>query len=309
MKARLRPHRGVASQSVHLSGRDLALLAFLTLAWGVNWPVMKVGVTGFPPMSFRVLCMIGGVPLVGVMARIARVPLRVPRRDWFELFGLVLTNMVLWMILSTYGVMLLSSGRAAILGYTMPIWATLIGIVLYGESPSLRLWIGVAAAAIGVVLLLANELTTMAGRPSGALLMLGAATVWAYGTQRMRRRRAPTPVLAITFWSLVAALLVCLAIALVFEPGSFRVAPSTAVWGAVAFNAIVIYGFAQTIWFRLATILPPVASSLSIMLVPVLGVFSGIALLGETVVWTDWVALACVLVAMGSVLLPSGSKR
>ncbi len=296
-------------QSIHLSGRDLALLAFLTLAWGVNWPVMKIGVTGFPPMSFRVLCMIGAVPLVWALARSARVSLRVPRRDWRELLGLVFSNMLLWLILSTYGVMLLSSGRAAILGYTMPIWATLIGIVLYGERPSVRLWIGVAAAAVGVVLLLVNELTTMAGRPWGALLMLGAAIVWGYGTQRMRRRRISTPVLTITFWSLVAALVVCLAIALAFEPGSFRGAPGTAVWSAVVFNAIVIYGFAQSIWFRLATILPAVASSLSIMLVPVLGLFSGIVLLGETAVWTDWAALAFVLVAMGTVLLPSNGGR
>jgi len=295
--------------SIRLSGRDLALLAFLTLAWGVNWPVMKIGVTGFPPMSFRVLCMVGAVPLVGAMARAARVSLRVPRRDWRELLGLVFSNMLLWLILSTYGVMLLSSGRAAILGYTMPIWATLIGIVLYGERPSLRMWIGVASAAIGVVLLLVNELTTMAGRPWGALLMLGAAIVWGYGTQRMRRRRASTPVLTITFWSLAAALVVCLAIALVFEPGSFRENPNAAVWGAVVFNAVLIYGFAQSIWFRLATILPPIASSLSIMLVPVLGLFSGIVLLGESAVWTDWVALAAVLVAMGTVLLPSNAKR
>jgi len=295
--------------SIRLSGRDLCLLAFLTVAWGVNWPVMKIGVTGFPPMSFRVLCMVGAVPLVGAIARAARVSLRVPRADWRELSGLVVTNMLLWLILSTYGVMLLSSGRAAILGYTMPIWATLIGIVLYGERPSLRMWIGVASAALGVVLLLVNELTTMAGRPWGALLMLGAAIVWAYGTQRMRRRRAHTPVLTITFWSLAAALVVCLAIALVFEPGSFREGPSAAVWGAVVFNAVLIYGFAQSIWFRLATILPPIASSLSIMLVPVLGLFSGIVLLGESAVWTDWVALVAVLVAMGTVLLPSNTKR
>lgn len=296
-------------QSIHLSGRDLALLAFLTLAWGVNWPVMKIGVTGFPPMSFRVLCMIGAVPLVWTIARSARVSLHVPRRDWPELLGLVLTNMVLWLILSTYGVMLLSSGRAAILGYTMPIWATLIGIVRYGERPSVRLWVGVAAAAVGVVLLLVNEWTAMAGRPWGALLMLVAAIVWAYGTQRMRRRSIPTPVLTITFWSLVAALVACLAIALAFEPGSFRDAPDAAVWGAVAFNAIVIYGFAQSIWFRLATILPAVASSLSIMLVPVFGLFFGIVLLGETAAWTDWGALAAVLVAMGTVLLPSNAGR
>lgn len=293
------------NRSFQLSGRDFVLLALLTLAWGVNWPVMKIGVTGFPPMSFRVLCMIGAVPLVGLIARVAGVSLRVRRGDWPELCVLIVTNVILWIILSTYGVKLLSSGRAAILGYTMPIWAALIGIVLYGERPSPRLWIGVAAAAIGVSLLLANELTAIAGSLWGVTLMLLGAFVWAYGTHRMRRRRIPTPVLTITFWSLLAAFFVCLAIALVFEPQAWREAPSTPVWGAVIFNVVLIYGFAQSAWFRLATILPPVASGLSIMLIPVLGLFSGIVLLGETAVWSDWVALVAVLVAMGSVLLPS----
>jgi threonine/homoserine efflux transporter RhtA len=37
----------------------------------------------------------------------------------------------------------------------------------------------------------------------------------------------------------------------------------------------------------------------------VLGLFSGILLLGERAQWTDWSALAAVLLAMGTVLLPS----
>jgi len=71
----------------------------------------------------------------------------------------------------------------------------------------------------------------------------------------------------------------------------------------------VIFGFAQPVWFRLATILPPVASGLSVMLIPVLGLFSGILLLEERAQWTDWSALAAVLVAMGTVLLPSRARR
>ena len=39
-----------------------------------------------------------------------------------------------------------ASGRAAILGYTMPIWSALLGIVLYRENPSRRLWVGVLGA-------------------------------------------------------------------------------------------------------------------------------------------------------------------
>ena len=68
---------------------------------------------------------------------------------------------------------------------------------------------------------------------------------------------------------------------------------------------MLIFGFAQLVWFRLATILPPVASGLSVMLIPVIGVFSGVWMLGERLAWQDGVALVCLLVAIGSVLLPA----
>ncbi|MFN5403903.1 MAG: EamA family transporter, partial [Burkholderiales bacterium] len=31
-----------------LTKRQWVLLALLTLVWGLNWPVLKLGVTGFP---------------------------------------------------------------------------------------------------------------------------------------------------------------------------------------------------------------------------------------------------------------------
>ena len=37
--------------------RQLGLLVALTLIWGVNWPVMKLGVQHFPPLSFRAVSM------------------------------------------------------------------------------------------------------------------------------------------------------------------------------------------------------------------------------------------------------------
>ena len=44
-----------------LSPRQWTVLVLLTLVWGVNWPIMKIGVTGFPPLTFRALCMWLGV--------------------------------------------------------------------------------------------------------------------------------------------------------------------------------------------------------------------------------------------------------
>ena len=38
-----------------LSSRQWLVLVLLTIVWGINWPIMKAGVTGFPPLTFRAI--------------------------------------------------------------------------------------------------------------------------------------------------------------------------------------------------------------------------------------------------------------
>ncbi|MCA3178095.1 MAG: EamA family transporter [Burkholderiaceae bacterium] len=290
---------------VALSRKDLLLLVVLTVLWGVNWPVMKAGVREFPPLGFRALCMAGGAVLLALMARAQGHSLRVEREHWRELALLGLTNMVGWYVLAIWGVKLLSSGRAAILGYTMPVWTALIGWLLYRDRLDARTGLGVLAACAAVGLLLAGELGTLSGRPLGALLMLGAAFTWAIGTQLMRRRTVPGSLVVLTFWMMLMGLATCSAISLTLERDQWTRWPNTVEWAAILYNVFLVFGVSQLLWFRLATILPPVASSLSVMLIPVVGLFSGMALLGERPTWHDWAALGCVLVSIGSVLMPA----
>ncbi len=288
-----------------LSRRDLWLLVLLTVSWGVNWPVMKIGVRDFAPLTFRTLSMLGGIVVLGMLIRRRGLSFAVAPEHRREMMVLAFTNMTVWFVLSIYGVRLLSSGRAAILGYTLPIWTMLWGIALYGERPSARVWLGVGAAAAGVLLLLSSEFATLTGRPLGTVLMLVSALVWGYGTHRMRRRTLPQPVVVITFWSLVQSAIVCSAVSFALERDLWTRAPNAPEWGAIAYNAIVIFGFAQVMWFRLTTILTPVTSALSVMMIPVIGLFSGMAILGESPAWQDYVALACILVAIATALLPA----
>src|SRR4029450_3202148 len=62
-----------------LSPRHAVVLVLLTLVWGVNWPGMKGGVTGFPPLTFRALSMVLGLPVLGAALLALRLPLRIPR--------------------------------------------------------------------------------------------------------------------------------------------------------------------------------------------------------------------------------------
>jgi drug/metabolite transporter (DMT)-like permease len=288
---------------MNLSPRHLAVLVLLTLCWGLNWPIMKIGVTGFPPLTFRALSMLLGVPVLGLALVLLGVPFRIPRAHWRELARLTLTNMVVWHVLVILAVPMLSSGRAAILGYTMPVFSALWGVALFGQRLGPRQAVGVAAAALGVLLLLWHELGRLAGAPAGVAMMLIAAATWALGTQWLRAAKMPVPTLAIAFWMTAATTVLMCIVAAVFESERWQ-APSGAVAGAIVFNAVAIFGFAHAAWFFLARTLPPVASTLSVMLIPVLGTVSGALWLRETLHWQDGAAMLLMMAAIASVLWP-----
>jgi drug/metabolite transporter (DMT)-like permease len=287
-----------------LTRQQLVTLVVLTLVWGFNWPVMKVGVTGYPGLSFRALSILLGLPVLGAALLLLKVPFRVPRRYWPDLLWLAFTNMLVWHVAIIFAVQNLSSGRAAILGYTMPIFSAVLGALIFSTALSARAWAGVAAAAIGVSLLLWHEFTGLAGHPASVALALLAAAVWALGTQLLRRSRIDVPTLTLSFWMTALTGLTLSVLAAIFERARWE-APSLPVLGAIAYNGVLIFGYAHAAWFYLARGLPPVASTLSVMFIPVLGVFSGALWLGEVLHWQDWAAVVLMMVAIASVLLPA----
>ncbi len=287
-----------------LSRQQLVILVLLTLVWGLNWPIMKLGVTDYPALSFRALSIWLGIPVLALGLVVLKVPFRVPRQHWPALLWLAATNMFVWHVCIILAVKTLSSGRAAILGYTMPIFSAVIGALVFSATLSRRGWLGVGAAAVGVALLLWHEFTGLAGKPAGVALALVAAATWALGTQLLRRTRIDVPTLTISFWMTVMTAVVISVLSVIFERPQWK-APSTAAWWAIGYNAVLIFGYAHAAWFYLARGLPPVASTLSVMFIPVLGVFSGALWLGEVLHWQDWAAVVLMVVAIASVLWPA----
>ena len=291
-----------------LSPRQLTLLVLLTVCWGLNWPVMKSGIADFPPLTFRALSLWLGLPVLALGMLWLKVPFSLPRgpggAHWRELAKLATTNMFVWHACMIIALGMLSSGRAAILGYTMPIFSALIGAWLFGNVVNRRGWLGVGAAALGVLLLLWHEVTTLSGNPLGVGLALFAAATWALGTQQLRHTQLQVNTLTLSFWMTALTAVVVSVLAWALESANLSSIPMATRW-AVAYNAVLIFGFAHATWFYLARSLPPVASTLSVMLIPVLGVFSGAWWLSEVLHWQDWAAVALMVVSIASVLWPS----
>jgi drug/metabolite transporter (DMT)-like permease len=291
-----------------LTRRQLWTLITLTLVWGLNWPIMKFGVTGFPPLTFRSLSMLIGLPVLGLALVLMKIPFRIPRSHWRELFTLAVFNMFIWHVLVILALPMLSSGRAAILGYTMPIFSAIWGVIWFKAPLRARQWLGVAAAGIGVLLLLWNELSHLSGQPVGVLMVLVAASTWAYGTQRLRHTPMPVPTLTIAFWMTCMTTVLLTVLACVFEQDRWQMPAESTQW-AILYNALGVFAFAQAAWLTLARGLPPVASTLSVMFIPVLGVFTGAWLLDEVLHWQDWTAVVLMVVAIASVLWPARSTQ
>ena len=286
-----------------ISRRQIWGLVALTLMWGINWPMMKFSLRELSPMYFRALTMSCGALWLFSYYRVKGVRMWPQSTEWRSVVTLGLPNMLGWHTLSILGVKELASGRAAILGFTMPIWTVLLGVLLFKEKLTQRIVFAMVAVALTIGLLTFNELTALSGKPLGIVWMELAALCWAAGTLLMRRMNLTIPMETLTVWMLVLASICLWVLAAALEPWpSWQF--SAPVWGSLVYGALINYGFAQVIWFGLARHLPPSTSAMSVMAVPLVGTLSATLIVNEMPGWPDLVAVLCVMGAIAAVLLP-----
>lgn len=286
--------------------KQLLALVAITLMWGLNWPMMKFSLREMSPLYFRALTMSTGALWLYIYYRSRGLRMLPQGAEWRTVITLGLPNVLGWHTTAIFGVKELASGRAAILGFTMPIWTVLIGTLFLGEKLTPRITVAVVAVATAIALLLSHELGTLSGRPAGILWMESAALLWAIGTVMMRRARITLPVETLTVWMLILASVCLWIMAIVLEPWpSWHYSP--AMWGSLVYGTFINYGFSQIIWFGMARDLPPATSAMSIMAVPLIGTLSATLIVGEWPHWKDYVAMGCVMAAIAAVLLPARS--
>jgi drug/metabolite transporter (DMT)-like permease len=286
----------------HVGAGALIPVAVLTLVWGCNWPVLKLGVAEIAPLTFRSLTLPFSALGLLLVAHLSRESIRIPRALWGKVATLALFNIAGWNGLVLFGLQQLPAGRSAILAYSMPIWSVLFALALLkNERLTLRRVVGVALGMLGMAVLLLDDVRHFQRAPTGALLILGAAITWALGTVLLRKWKPPVPQNTLTGWMMLLGWvpLGLLAPFLATEP--LRM-PSAGAWFAILYNIFLAGTLAHWAWFTLARTLPVAVSSMSSLPVPIVGVFAGMLALGERPGIGEWTALALVVAAMVAVL-------
>lgn len=288
----------------HLPRRLWWVLAALTFAWGFNWTAMKVALGEVPPWTFRSFCLGFGSAVLFAALRAGGQRLAVPRREWGRLAALAFFNITCWNMLIAFGVALIPSGRAAILAYTMPVWAIPLSVWLLGERITRRKLAGLVLGLAALALLLGDGIVTLGAAPLGSLMVLGAALTWALGTVLQKRLPMSMPAGAYTAWiMLLGGVPIFLGTLLFEDPAALR-GVSFWAWAGVLYNVLVSFAFAHWAWIKIATSVPVSVFSISMLIIPVIGVLSGIVFLGERPSWAEVAALLLVLGALATVIRP-----
>jgi len=291
-------------------GRALLPVAVLTLVWGCNWPILKLGVSELAPLTFRTYTIaLAGLGLLAI-AKAGGESVAVPRRMWGLVALLAFFNITAWNALVLFGLQQMPAGRSAILAYTMPVWATVIAALVLSEPLGKRKAFGLALGMAGMLVLLGDDLANIERRPFAALMILGAAVTWACGTVLLRKHKPAIPQNTLTGWMMIVGWAPIALAAPWFDAQWLSQIPtlSGTAWFAILYNIFMAGTLAHWAWFTLARTLPVAVSSLSSLPVPVVGVFGGMLVLGERPGWPEWTALALVLAALVAVMWPTDSK-
>jgi drug/metabolite transporter (DMT)-like permease len=293
----------------HLPRKLWWILAGLTLAWGFNWTAMKASLSEVAPWTFRSLCLGLGSAVLFMVLRAGGQSLAVPKGQRLRLAMLAFFNITCWNLLVAFGLLSIPSGRAAILAYMMPAWAIPLSMWLLHERITGRKLAGLVLGMAGLVILLGDGVMALGSAPLGSLLVLGASFSWALGTVLQKRFPMTMPAGPYTAWIMLLGGVPIFIGALLLD--DFRSLGGIGLWPAlgIAYNVLIAFAWAHWAWIKIATAVPVSVFSLSMLIIPVVGVISGMLFLGERPTWAEYAALGLVLASLLAVVIPGRQAR
>lgn len=280
------------------------LIGAIGLFWGGNWPAVRFSLMDIPPFSLRAIGFTVGAMMLLGWAWVRKLPLAISAEEWPWLVFAGLFTILGFNVGTAFGQLHMPTSQAAIIAFTMPCWALLMAIGILGERISRRQWLGLALGQAGLLILL-GPAAWQAGSEGlvGPLFVLCAALSWALGTVLIKRRGGwqGHPVV-ITGWQFAVCAVPMLLLAAGLESPPSPLEWRSTTWLGLGYHLVFAICLAQMLWFRNVNRLTIGQSTISTLIIPVVGVSSAVVLLGEPFTLQILMALALTLSAVAIVM-------
>jgi drug/metabolite transporter (DMT)-like permease len=279
-----------------LDRTGLAHLSVVYLVWGSTYLAIRVAVregSGFPPFTMAFVRVMSASAILLIWARLRRERIRLSLPEFGILAG---SGILLWLGgngLVNWGETRVSSGLAALLVASMPIWAECMVCVVDRRFPGWRMTGSVFLGFLGVgvlswpVLRLGNTADVMA-----VIALLFAPLSWAAGSIWLQRRKLTLSDRAMSGYQQLLGGVGLLAIALLRrEPLPAPTGEAWMAWGyLVLFSSVICF----TSYLTSLRLLPYQVVMTYAYVNPVIAVFLGWLILGESV--TGWTMAGATLI-------------
>ncbi|HKE47816.1 MAG TPA: EamA family transporter [Rhodanobacteraceae bacterium] len=282
----------------------LIALALLTLIWSYNWVVMKQVLAYTGPFTFSALRYVLGTAVLFLALVVRGESLKPPPLGETALIGLAQTTgfqaLVQWALVGG------GAGKSALFAYTMPFWVVLLAWIVLAERPARRQWVGLAVAALGLVLVI--EPWKGLGGTKSTVLAIAGGVCWAVGVVLSKRlfQRCHSTALSLTAWQMLLGTVFLVAIALLADERAIEWTPWFA--GALAYNAVLSTGLAWLMWSFVVARLPANVAGVSSLVIPIAGIGFAWLLLGEQPSVVEGLGILLIGAALAIVNLRRGPK-
>jgi drug/metabolite transporter (DMT)-like permease len=274
-------------------------LALLALMWGSSYALIKLMVETIPPVTGTAIRMMlaCAVLWLAMVWRGERWPIE--PATWLKLFVVGMVGGAAPFTLIAFATERIPSGLAAILMASAPTFTmTLAHFATHDDRISAGKSVGVAVGFVGIVLLFGSNAVLGADLSLfGMAAVILAAFLYAATNVLARTVQHVPPVAAGTVASLGAALVLLPAAFLVETPvATLTTAPPGALsWIALGLLAVFSSALANVLFYRLIVLAGSTFISFNNYLSPMVGVFWGVAILGEALRWNAFAALIFIL--------------
>jgi drug/metabolite transporter (DMT)-like permease len=286
-------------------GVELSLLVALATLWGGSYTFIKLGVATIPPVTLIAgRTLIAGLLLLIIMgARGIRLPRDAATWRRF-LFQAGLNSVIPWTLIA-WAERSVDAGLATILNSTSPIFTFFLTLAIaHQDKPTFRKLFGVAAGMVGICLIIGVQALHGLGEQLIAQLAIVVATLcYAVGAVFSRGFKGLDP-MAPAAGSLLCGAAILLPISAIVERPWTLVPSSSSVLALLAL-AVFSTAIAFVIYFRLIQTLGSVGTTAQAYLRVPIGVALGVLLLGERLLPTAWIGLACVVVGVAAMTIPA----